>query len=654
METSVNTSSPNLPADDLYRKAVESDIKDYAIFLMDTDGRVINWNRGAERILGYTEREILGQSGAIVFTPEDRAAGVPEQEMTDAATKGRAEDERWHLRRDQSRFWATGILTPVHDESGTLVGFIKVMRDATERRRLEAERDRFFELSMDMLCIVHLDGYFLRTNPAFQMVLGYSPEELQNQRVFDLMHPDDRETAMKEYAKLRAGQPTKLLENRCRCKNGEYKWVAWSYYPVPEESIGYGVGRDVNGIRRMTEDLKLHAAELEQANRVKDEFLATLSHELRTPLTSILGWSRLLRSGKLSEPEIERAIAVVERNAQAQSNLIEDLLDVSRIITGKLRMEFLPIQLADLVAEIVDEFRPPAEAKHITLHSEIDANAGTILGDPARLKQIVGNLLSNAIKFTNEGGKIDINLARTDGHVRLRVKDNGVGIDASVLPHIFERFKQADSSNVRSHSGLGLGLAIVRHLVEEHNGSVQAESPGPGAGATFSVDLPLAPSEIAAESVSRVNVLSSSIERPRVFDSVEDPCALEGITVLLVEDESDTRDLLTTILRECGARVIAVATAHDALTAIEKELPNIILSDIGMRGESGYDLIKQIRLLSADKGGTIPAVALTAYAGPSDRRRALVAGFHVHLAKPVEPDELLAVINSLGRRTSGR
>jgi CheY-like chemotaxis protein/anti-sigma regulatory factor (Ser/Thr protein kinase) len=398
--------------------------------------------------------------------------------------------------------------------------------------------------------------------------------------------------------------------------------------------------------------LKLHAAELERANRVKDEFLATLSHELRTPLTSILGWARLLRSGNLSRSEHERALAVVERNAQAQSNLIEDLLDVSRIITGKLRIEFQPMQLATIVGDVIDEFRPAAEAKGIAVASDIDVNAGPILGDPARLKQIVGNLLSNAIKFTNQGGEIDISLERTDGHARLRVQDNGVGIEPTVLPHIFERFRQADSSNVRAHSGLGLGLAIVRHLVREHNGSVNADSRGHGQGATFTVDFPIAPPEITTESASRVNLFSSTVNGQNAVAYLEDPCALEGITVLLVEDEGDTRDLLTTILQECGARVIAVGSARDALTSIQRELPNVLLSDIGMSGESGYDLIREVRALAPEQGGAIPAVALTAYAGPSDRRRALVAGFHVHLAKPVEPDELLAVIGSLGRTTA--
>jgi PAS domain S-box-containing protein len=641
--------------DDLYRRAIENDVRDYAIFLTDTESRVINWNRGAERILGYTEDEILGESAFILFTPEDRAAKVPEGEIETALTKGRAEDERWHLRRDHARFYASGILTPVHDESGVLIGFIKVMQDMTERRRLEEERDRFFTLSMDLLCIVRLDGHFIRTNPAFEKVLGYSEEELQKHSVFDLLHPDDREPARAEYEKLQAGEPTKSLENRFRCRNGGYKWVQWSYYPVPEEWIGYGVGRDVTDVRRMTEALKSHAAQLEEANRVKDEFLAILSHELRTPLTAILGWSRLLRSGKLEEREHDRAIEIVERNAGAQLKLIEDLLDVSRIITGKLRLEFQPVQLADLVKEGVDEFRPSAEAKGLSISADIDGNAGPILGDSTRLKQIVANLLSNAIKFTNEGGRIEIGLERFDGHVRLRVRDNGIGIDPLVLPHIFERFKQADSSNVRTHSGLGLGLAIVHHLVREHSGSVKAESAGQGKGATFTIDFPLVASGGAPEQSHAVDLFAAATQQ--FWNDPEhaiERLALEGITILLVEDEPDTRDLVTTMLREFGARVIAVNSARDALASIQHEVPSVLLSDIGMSGENGYDLIRQVRALAPEKGGNVPAVALTAYAAPSDRRRALVAGFHTHLAKPVEPDELLAVIASLGRISPGQ
>src|SRR5215207_3269361 len=343
--------------EDIYRKAIE-DIRDYAIFTMDGDGLVTNWNIGAQHILGYAEAEIIGKDASKFFTVEDRAKDVPAKELATAATSGRAEDERWHTRRDGSRFWASGVVTAARDDMGKLIGFSKVMRDMTERNKLTEERDRFFALSMDMLCIVHLNGRFQRVNPAFQKVLGFSEEELLAMSLFELVHPEDRSQTENEYEKLSQGEPTKFMENRLRCKDESYRWVAWSYFPVPEDGLAFGVGRDTTEWRQIHEVLRLRAEELENANRVKDEFLATMSHELRTPLTSILGWSRLLDSNQLSDDEKERAIHVIQRNAQAQSKLIEDLLDVSRIITGKLKIEFQPVSFASITDSVINSLRP--------------------------------------------------------------------------------------------------------------------------------------------------------------------------------------------------------------------------------------------------------------------------------------------------------
>ena len=344
--------------EDIYRKAIE-DIRDYAIFMTDPDGVITNWNIGAQHILGYSEDEIVGKNASKFFTPEDKAKDIPRKELATAAAEGRAEDERWHLRRDGSRFWASGVVTPVYDQTGQLIGFSKVMRDMTERNKLTEERDRFFALSMDMLCIVHLDGRFQRVNPAFQKVLGFSEEELLAAYVFDLLHPDDRSATLSGYEKLRSGQPIPFMENRLRTKDQSYRWVAWSYFPVPEDGLAFGVGRDMTQLRQMHEVLRLRAEELEKANRVKDEFLATMSHELRTPLTSIMGWSQLLGSNQLTEKDKKRAIHIIQRNAEAQSKLIEDLLDVSRIITGKLKIEFQPISFAAITDSVVNSLRPP-------------------------------------------------------------------------------------------------------------------------------------------------------------------------------------------------------------------------------------------------------------------------------------------------------
>jgi len=632
--------------DDIYRKSVE-DIRDYAIFMTNPEGLVTHWNHGAQHILGYTEEEIVGKDASRFFTAEDRAKGVPQKELTTAAAEGRAEDERWHMRRDGSRFWASGVVTAVRNDTGELIGFSKVMRDMTERNRLTEERDRFFTLSMDLLCIVRLDGRFLRVNPAFENVLGFSEDELLGTLLFDLIHPEDRAQTEAGYEKLAVGEPTTFMENRLRCKDGNYKWFAWSYYPVPEDDLAFGVGRDMTELKQMHDAVRLRAAELEEANRVKDEFLATLSHELRTPLTSILGWSRLLHSNRLSEKDRERAIQIIQRNAESQAKLIEDLLEVSRIITGKLRIEFQPVTLPSIVETVVNSLRPAADAKFLQLETAIDPAAGPVLGDPARLQQIVTNLLSNAIKFTPERGRIEIRLQRIDSNARLEVQDTGVGIAAAELPHIFERFRQADSSNIRAHGGLGLGLAIVDYLVRQQAGAVYVESEGPGKGATFIVEFPLSSSEVITSDLGRVDLFSdharAMLDNSETFAEQK----LKDLRILVVEDDPDTRELLKTILERCGAEVRAVASSSAALAAMAQTIPNVLVSDIGMAGENGYELIKKIRSLDPERGGRVPAVALTAYAAAADRRQALLAGFQTHLAKPVEPDELLAVIASL-------
>lgn len=632
--------------DDIYRKSVE-DIRDYAIFMTDPDGMVTNWNRGAQHILGYAEDEIVGKHASRFFTAEDRAKNVPQQELTTAAVEGRAEDERWHLRRDGSRFWASGVVTAVRDEEGNLMGFSKVMRDMSERNRLTEERDRFFTLSMDLLCIVRLNGRFQRVNPAFEKLLGFSDEELLAMSLFDLVHPEDLKATKDGYEKLSIGEPITFMENRLRCKDGSFKWLAWSYFPVPEDDLAFGVGRDMTELREMHEVIRLRAEELEEANRVKDEFLATLSHELRTPLSSILGWSRLLRSNQLSDADRERAIQIIQRNAEAQSKLIEDLLEVSRIITGKLRIELQPVSLPTIVETVVNSLRPAADTKFLQLETAIDSAAGPVLGDPARLQQIVTNLLSNAIKFTPDHGRIEIRLQRIDSHTRLEVQDTGVGIEAKDLPHIFERFRQADSSNVRAHSGLGLGLAIVDYLVRQQGGAVYVESRGPGQGATFIVEFPLTSSEVITTDSGRIDLFSDQARMMMENSETFDEQRLKDLRILVVEDDPDTRELLKTILERCGANVRAVASSNAALAEMTERIPNVLISDIGMAGENGYELIKKIRSLEPERGGRVPAVALTAYAASADRRRALLAGFQTHLAKPVEPDELLAVIASL-------
>jgi len=391
--------------------------------------------------------------------------------------------------------------------------------------------------------------------------------------------------------------------------------------------------------------------EAEQANRLKDEFLATASHELRTPLTAVVGWSRMLRTGKLDAENSARALESIERNATLQTKLIDDLLDVSRIITGKLTLDRRPIEIAHVVSDAVNTIRPAADAKHITIETSFDTEAGPVLGDVNRLQQVVWNLLSNAVKFTPKDGRIEVALQRVNSEVEVSVGDSGEGISSEFLPYVFDRFSQGDGKTTRSHSGLGLGLAIVRQLVELHGGTVKAHSDGPGLGATFKLRLPI----LSINRVPGSKTAASDLTpvRARVTDGLSIECSprLDGVRVLVVDDDSDTRQMLKAVLSECQAEVITAASAAEAIKEIEQRKPDVLVSDLGMPEQDGYELIKQVRETeSADHTARIPALALTAYAKAEDRVRALAGGYQVHLAKPVEPAEFVLVVANLAGR----
>jgi len=390
-------------------------------------------------------------------------------------------------------------------------------------------------------------------------------------------------------------------------------------------------------------------AEAEEANRLKDEFLATLSHELRTPLTAVLGWARLLGSGELDERSAARAVEVIERNAEAQKQLIDDILDVSRIITGKLALEFEPVEPAAVVAAAVEAVRPAAQAKRIALNVLAHEETGPVSGDAARLRQVVWNLLNNAVKFTPEGGRVEVRVGREGTSARVEVSDTGEGIRPEFLPYVFDRFRQADATTTRRRGGLGLGLAIVRHLVELHGGTVSAESEGVGRGTTFTVTLPLA-RESARAGRSGEGTRAAPERRRR--ERAGGPPSLGGLRVLVVEDERDTREFFASVLERGGAEVLTAENADEALRLIEGEHPDVLVSDIGMPGEDGYALIRKVRQCG-DGSRNIPAIALTAYARESDKEKAIGAGFQAHLTKPVEPDELRQVVAGVARGTEG-
>jgi PAS domain S-box-containing protein len=385
--------------------------------------------------------------------------------------------------------------------------------------------------------------------------------------------------------------------------------------------------------------------EAQESSRLKDEFLATVSHELRTPLTAILGWAHMLRTGQYNGDSARRAFETIERNARAQSQLIDDLLDVSRIITGKLRIDVRPVDPNSFIEAAVEAVRPAAEAKGVRVQKVLDTGVVSVSGDPVRLQQVVWNLLSNAIKFTPKGGRVQVRLERVNSHVEIAVSDNGMGIAPEFLPHVFDRFRQADQRTTRQHGGLGLGLSIVRHLVELHGGTVRAESVGEGHGSTFTVLLPVAPVYQAGVEGGRVHPAARD-----TLPSYECVDRLDGLKVLVVDDETDTRELLKVGLGRCGAEVTAAGSTAEALEALEAAVPDLLISDIGMPESDGYELLRRVRQLPAEAGGRVPAIALTAYARVDDRMQALRAGYQMHVPKPVELAELVAVAASLVRR----
>jgi len=385
-------------------------------------------------------------------------------------------------------------------------------------------------------------------------------------------------------------------------------------------------------------------AAAEAANRAKDEFLAILSHELRTPLNAVYGWARVLQGGQVRGEAAERALATIVRNADAQVQLIDDLLDVSRVVSGKMRLDVRPVDLAAVIDGAVEAVRPAAAAKSIRVQTVLDPRAGPIVGDPARLQQVVWNLVMNAVKFTPKGGRVQVHLQRVNSHVEIVVSDSGEGIALDVLPFVFDRFTQADSSSTRGHGGLGIGLALVKHLVELHGGSVEAQSPGPGNGATFIVRLPLPIAEMPARPLPRLHPTAASGEAPLPG------LRLDGLRVLLVDDDADSLDLASSILMAAGAEVRTCLAAVEALVALQEWRPDVLVSDIEMPGEDGHSLIRKVRALDRAHGGDTPAVALTAYGRTQDRMRSLTAGYTMHVPKPVDPGEFTTIIASLAVR----
>ncbi|MCA1632752.1 MAG: response regulator [Acidobacteria bacterium] len=524
----------------------------------------------------------------------------------------------------------------------------------------------FSELSPQPMVAVEGTTHIARhLNAAFARLVGREREELIGRPFAEAVPEGDENGCLPLLDRVyRTGTPEILVEQEHSHTTPPVYWSysVWAILGSDEHPVGVIIQvtdvTEIASFRRqaveMNEQLLLSATRqheltetAERANHLKDEFLATLSHELRTPLTAIVGWAEMLRDPRLDPVTSLRAAEVIRRNAQMQVQMVDDLLDVARIITGKLRMSVQPVDLGAIIIAAVDGLRPAAEAKEIRLQLQLDSPAGQVSGDPDRLQQVAWNLISNAIKFTPKAGRVLIRLERVESHVEMTVSDTGLGIAPEFLPHVFDRFRQADATTTRAFGGLGLGLAIVRQLVELHGGMVRVDSKGEGLGSTFTVSLPL----MAVRSAT--SDTGSAPERPEFKPpEFECPPELDGLRVLVVDDEADTCELLQFILEGCGARVKTASSAAAALEAVAEEAFDVLISDIGMPDEDGYSLIAKVRALGKERGGKIPAAAaLTAYAGEEARIRVLQSGFQIHVPKPISPSELVAVVANLAGRT---
>ncbi|HEX5707991.1 MAG TPA: ATP-binding protein, partial [Pyrinomonadaceae bacterium] len=555
------------------------------------------------------------------------------------------------------KLWNVEFISNVYQEGGRQVIQCNI-RDITERKR--AEEAKFLmaaivESSEDSIISIDLNKTITTWNKGAERLYGYPADEALGKPLTMLTLPRDLEEVLSNVDKIRHGETVEPFETKRRQKDGPHLHLAVVLSPV-KDALGRVIG--VSTVARDITERKRAEAEREQllsraqaaqedaewANRTKDEFLATLSHELRTPLTAIVGWSEMLGNSQLDPLTSLHAVEVIRRNAQMQVQMVDDLLDVSRIITGKLRLSVQPVDLGTIIIAAVDGLRPAAEARGIRFQLQLDSPAGQVSGDPDRLQQVTWNLISNAIKFTPKGGRVVVRLERVDSHLEVTVSDTGQGIAQEFLPHVFERFRQADATSTRVHSGLGLGLAIVRQLVELHGGTVRVESDGEGLGSTFTVSLPLA--------AVRGETKDSEGSPRQAFTTHEFACPpqLGDLRVLVVDDETDTLEVLQVILEGCGARVRTANSAAAAMEALAEEAFDVLICDIGMPEEDGYSLISKVRALEEGRGGRIPAAALTAYASENDRIRALNSGFQIHVPKPVSPNELVAVVANLADR----
>ena len=627
------------------------DCADDAIVSKTLDGIIITWNRAAERLFGWTAAEVVGQS-ILLIIPDDRRA---EEEMVVARIRAGqrvAPFDTVRRTKDGRIIEVSTTISPIVDDAGRVVGASRIVRDIAGRRQNETAQARLAAIvdsSDDAIVSKTLDGIITSWNRAAERLFGWTAVEAVGQSIM-LIIPDDRrheEDAV--LARIRSGQRVDHFDTVRRTKDGGRVEVSITVSPLADATgriVGASkIARDITD-RRGIEEARARLlareqearAQAEALNRTKDELLATVSHELRTPLNAIFGWARMLQSADMGAAARTRAINAIVRSASAQAKLIEDLLDLSRIVTGQMRLTLEPMDLNAVVDGAMDSVRPAADAKAIVLAATLDRSLGLMVGAPDRLQQVVWNLVMNSVKYTPRGGRVDVTVRRDAGNVDIVVSDNGDGIAPEMLPHVFELFRQEDSSSTRAHGGLGLGLTLVRQLVEQHGGTVRAESPGKGGGATFTVTLPFA---APRTDVRRRSTLPLAAGVP----------ALDGVRVLVVDDDLESLDMAATMLRDAGADVRAASSAFHAQELIDSWRPAVVLTDLAMPGEDGFALLRALRTAFAGSTG-VPVIAVTAYGTPERRAHALEAGFDRYLTKPIDPLELTSAVADVTRRAS--